>query len=254
MQGKTNSKELMSALQTAAAALSTAGREGTPQHVRLILKDNTLTIISSLPYVGTRSVLSAECEVSGEAINEFKTKMETPMVTVAQVYNVDVPYSEQAEVSYEALSYILNMIYTETLREEEGGTYGASAYSNVMREPHENAALQIVFQTNVEQADALRELARSEFEEVAQDGPSAEMFDKAKKNLEKTLSESRQNLSYWTSAIMYNCLYGGDDYDALYEQAVKALTPEMVRDAAKALIDSGNFIELVMRPEEVAAE
>ena len=108
--------------------------------------------------------------------------------------------------------------------------------------------------TNVEQADALRELARSEFEEVAQNGPSAEMFDKAKKNLEKTLSESRQNLSYWTSAIMYNCLYGGDDYDTLYEQAVEALTPEMVRDAAKALIDSGNFIELVMRPEEVAAE
>ena len=192
--------------------------------------------------------------VSGEAINDFKAKMETPMVTVAQVYNVDVPYSEQAEVSYEALSYILNMIYTETLREEEGGTYGASAYSNVMREPHENAALQIVFQTNVEQADALRELARSEFEEVAQNGPSAEMFDKAKKNLEKTLSESRQNLSYWTSAIMYNCLYDGDDYDTLYEQAVEALTPEMVRDAAKTLIDSGNFIELVMRPEEVAAE
>ena len=53
---------------------------------------------------------------------------------------------------------------------------------------------------------------------------------------------------------MYNCLYDGDDYDTLYEQAVEALTPEMVRDAAKALIDSGNFIELVMRPEEVAAE
>ena len=37
------------------------------------------------------------------------------------------------------------------------------------------------------QADALRELARSEFEEVAQDGPSAEMFDKAKKNLEENI-------------------------------------------------------------------
>ena len=68
MQGKTNSNELMSALQTAAAALSTAGHEGTPQHVKLILKDNTLTIISSLPYVGTRSVLDADCEVPGEAI------------------------------------------------------------------------------------------------------------------------------------------------------------------------------------------
>lgn len=68
MQGKTNSKELMSALQTAAAALSTAGREGTPQYVKLVLKDNALTIISSLPYVGTRSVLAAECEVPGETI------------------------------------------------------------------------------------------------------------------------------------------------------------------------------------------
>lgn len=170
------------------------------------------------------------------------------MVTVAQVYNVDTPYSEQAEVNYEALSYILNMIYTETLREEEGGTYGASAYANVLREPHENAALQVVFQTNVDQADQLRKLARQEFEKVAADGPTAEMFDKAKKNLEKTLSERRQNLSYWNSALTYNCLYG-DDYDTEYEKAVKALTPDMVRDAAKTLIESGNFIELVMRPE-----
>lgn len=186
--------------------------------------------------------------VKGEVVNDFEAKMETPMVTVAQVYNVDTPYSEQAEVNYEALSYILNMIYTETLREEEGGTYGASAYANVLREPHENAALQVVFQTNVDQADQLRKLARQEFEKVAADGPTAEMFDKAKKNLEKTLSERRQNLSYWNSALTYNCLYG-DDYDTEYEKAVKALTPDMVRDAAKTLIESGNFIELVMRPE-----
>lgn len=186
--------------------------------------------------------------ISGEHINDFKARMETPMVTVVQVYNVDTPYSEQSEVSYEALSYILNMVYTETLREEEGGTYGASAYANVLREPHENAALQVVFQTNVDQADQLRELAKSKLEEIASNGPSAEMFDKARKNLEKTLSESRQNLSYWSSALTYKCLYG-DDYDAGYEKAINALTPDMVRDAAKAIIGSGNFIELVMRPE-----
>ena len=60
--------------------------------------------------------------VDGVKVNDFKTAMETPMVTVYQMYNVKTPYSVKDEAAYSALSYILNMVYTETLREEEGGT------------------------------------------------------------------------------------------------------------------------------------
>ena len=185
----------------------------------------------------------------GFIVNDFKAKMEAPKVTVLQVYKDNCPYSIETEVTYEALAYIMNMVYTETLREEEGGTYGASCASAVGRTPNECAALQVYFDTNVELADRLRELAQDGIVAIAENGPDAEKFDKTLKNLQKNIPEEKLRVSYWKSALKLHELYGTDDVE-VWEAAVNALTPEKIRSAAAALLDSGNFIELVMRPEE----
>ena len=148
----------------------------------------------------------------------------------------------------EALSYILDMVYVETLREDEGGTYGASSYADASKAPHEAISLQVVFQTNEEQADRLRELCVEGIEKIAKQGVSAEQFDKAKKNLEKNLPESKQRISYWASVLKNHALYGEDALSE-YEKALQNLSAEGVQRAAKRLVESGNFIELVMRPE-----
>ena len=107
--------------------------------------------------------------------------------------------------------------------------------------------LQVVFQTNVESADKLRDLAKAGLKNLAENGPTAEQFDKTVKNLQKNIPESRLRNAYWNSIILRN-LRDGIDYDKDYESAVNALTPEKVKAAAQELID-GNLIEIVMRPE-----
>lgn len=189
--------------------------------------------------------------VQGQVTNDFKAEMETPMVTVAQVYNIEQPYTVQNDVNYSALSYILDMIYTDTLREDEGGTYGASTSGDVSNAPYEDCMMQVVFQTNVESADKLRALAIKGFKGIAENGPTAEQFDKTVKNLEKNIPESKLRNAYWSSAILKYEKYGFD-YISEYEAAVKALTPAMIQATAKQLIDSGNFTELVMRPADKA--
>ena len=186
--------------------------------------------------------------VDGIKVNDFKTAMETPMVTVYQMYNVKTPYSVKDEAAFSALSYILNMVYTETLREEEGGTYGASANAQCIFEPISLKAMEIAFQTNVEQADKLRELAKSGFLAIAKDGPDAEKFEKAVNNLKKEIPESRHNISYWSNALSTSDKLGVD-FNAEYEAAVNTLTAADVQEAAKSLISSGNLIEVIMRPE-----
>ena len=178
---------------------------------------------------------------------DFKAQMATPMVTVLQVYNANKPYSVEADASMDALSYILDMIYTETLREDEGGTYGASSSASVSNEPDEHHVMQVVFQTNVDSADKLRQLAKSAFEDLAKNGPDPEKFDKTVKNLQKNIPEDRQRNAYWSSVLGQSVRYGYD-YDKEYEAAVNALTPEKVRAAAKELLD-GNCVEIIMRPE-----
>ncbi len=181
-------------------------------------------------------------------IYDFKAQMATPMVTVIQTYNLLKPYNVADDAAGDALSYILDMIYTETLREDEGGTYGASSQAITDNKPDERHILQVVFQTNVESADKLRELAKSGFKALAENGPTAEQFDKAVKNLQKNIPENRQRNNYWNNAIRQYIRYGSD-YDKDYEAAVNALTPAQVQAAAQDLL-KGNFIEVVMRPEE----
>ena len=180
-------------------------------------------------------------------IFDFKAQMATPMVTVVQIYNAFAPYTVEEEVSLDALSYILDMIYTETLREDEGGTYGASSSAEASNKPDERQIMQVAFQTNVDSADKLRELAKAGFENLANNGPDPDKFDKAVKNLQKNIPENRQRNSYW-SGVLNRQIRFGIDYDKEYEAAVNALTIEKVQAAAQRLLD-GNFVELVMRPE-----
>lgn len=184
---------------------------------------------------------------SDSVLDDFKAPMQTPKVTVAQIYTMDTPYSIEKAVSYSALNYILQMVYTDTLREDEGGTYGASTNASLQRFVNK-ATLQVVFETNPEQADALRALAVKGLKELAENGPSDEYFDRTVKYYKKLIPERRITNSYWMSALEVNAKHG-ENYDAEYEAAVNALTPEKVKAVAAEIVAAANLVEIVMRPE-----
>ena len=186
--------------------------------------------------------------IDGSLLDDFKVRMETPKVTVMQVYKKEMPYSVESEVAMDALSYILRMVYTETLREDEGGTYGASVSASAAAIPYERVVLQVSFETNCDQADRLRELACKGLKDIATDGPSADKFDMTVKNLRKVLPERRIRNAYWSSMIS-SWVRRGIDKDAEREAAIDALTPEKVKAAAAALLDDDCKVEFVMRPE-----
>ena len=184
---------------------------------------------------------------TADRLVDVKIPMSAPKVYVDQLYNKIAPYSVEAEVAFSALRYIMFMIYTDTLREDEGGTYGADVDYSINQVPDARHLFEVSFETNPESADKLRELAKSGLKEIAENGPTAEQFDKTVMNLKKRIPESRQRNNYWSSEILFNSRYG-IDYDKDYEAAVEALTAEKVQAAAQEVL-GGNFIEIVVRPE-----
>ena len=180
-------------------------------------------------------------------VNDFNAKMQAPKVTCFKLYRFDAPYTGANDVAADALSYILDMAYVETLREQEGGTYGAS--TNTKGIPEEGCyILQVAFDTNVDQADKLREIAQNTLVDMAANGPTAEQFNKTVKNLEKNIPEAKLRNNYWKSEIFKNVFYDMD-HMAEYEAAVKALTPDAIKEFAARFL-AGNSVELVMRPLE----
>ena len=184
------------------------------------------------------------------ASRDFAVDMQTPMTTVVDVYKAKMPFGYDRQVAAEALSYILDMRYVTSLREEEGGTYGAQTATEVSFVPDEYVFLQVVYNCKPSLADRLRELALKDIVALSQDGPTESEFDMAKKNLEKNIPESRIRNSYWMNALLMNGLHG-KDLDRDYENAVEALSAEDVRNLAKALLDGANM-EIVMRPGATA--
>jgi zinc protease len=189
----------------------------------------------------------------GKVENAFAVDMQTPKTSVFQFWNnYGLKYSVAEDVNLSAASYILDMIYTSTLREEEGGTYGAQTIAQVDKYPSDMALLQVVFDTNPSSADKLRELAIAGVKKLAEEGPDAEQMTRVRENFAKNIPEDRIRNSYWLEAINYWYRYDGMDHDAEYEAAVKALSPEGIKKAVADLIASGNFGEVVMSPASSA--
>lgn len=184
-------------------------------------------------------------------VNDFKVDMQTPKSTVLQVLRSDIPYTRASSVAASALNYILDMIYVETLREEEGGTYGASVSVSLSRRPKEVGVLEVYFDTNPSSADKLREIALEGIRKIAENGPSEEQFNKTIKNLEKNIPERKITNSYWMSALA-NWVDFGEDMVEEYEAAVKALTPADIQALASSFVNESNKIEIVMRPGKTA--
>ena len=182
----------------------------------------------------------------GEVIDHFAAQMQTPKASVIQVYNAEVDGTVAKEATLEAAKFILDMIYTETLREEEGGTYGAGVYFGYERDI-DKALVQVQFDTNVESADKLCALAIKGLKKLAEEGPSQAQVDMAKENLKKNIPENRISNNYWMGHIKDFYRFGVN-YDAEIEAGIDAVSIESIKADVAEILAAGNFIEIVMHP------
>ncbi len=184
----------------------------------------------------------------GEINKTIEIPMQTPKSTVFQLYSAYMPVDTKTEVALEVANYILDMIYTKTIREEEGGTYGVGTAMVADKSPVERAIIQIAFDTNPEQAEKLTELAVKGLEELAKNGPEEDKFNMAIENLKKNIPESRISNSYWTGNIRDFYKYG-EDNDAEYEAAVNSVTIEDVKNVLQAVLAQNNMIQVTSVPK-----
>ena len=189
--------------------------------------------------------------VKGAVEDIFAVDMQTPMSTVVQVYSAYFPYTAERKAALDALSYIMDIRYTNSLREDEGGTYGASTSTSFNRRPEETILFQVVFACRPSLCDKLRDLAVQGFRDLAENGPTDDEVNSAVLNLQKNIPERRLTNSYWRSAIESYELYGQDS-DALNEAAVNGLDKAKIQKIAQEILSQGNLVEVVMKPANTA--
>ena len=185
----------------------------------------------------------------GVSENVLNVEMATPKKTVFQVWSGYMPVTTKDMVTLKVANYVLDMIYTKTIREKEGGTYGVGSSLSASREPYSRVTFMVQFDTNPDQAEKLSGLTAQYLKELAQNGPTAEELAMALENLKKNVPESRISNSYWKSALELNQEYG-IDYDQEYEAALNNVTAEDVKTLMQAVLAQDNFLQIVLAPME----
>ena len=180
--------------------------------------------------------------------NVFEKQMETPKATVISIITGNCEYNLKNILMMSILSQTMDMVYTETIREKEGASYGVRAIGELSKYPKDEALLQIIFDTDPAKREKMEQIVMSELQKAAQNGPRPEHLAKVKEFLLKQHLENAKENGYWLGQL--NEYYWNNvDMNTDYEKLVNEITVEDVKNFTKALLDQGNIIEVTMTAE-----
>ena len=181
-------------------------------------------------------------------VNSHYTKaMENPKVTCYIVYNGDMKFSRKSQLTLQALNDVMDIVYTEKIREDEGGTYGVGVSANLSVLPKETFMFLIGFETNKDMYEKLIGIALAELQNVANNGPRPEDLKKVKEYLVKKHAEDLENNRYWMNSIVTHEQYGYNPMQD-YNDIINSITSDDVANMAKAVL-KGYKKEVVQIPE-----
>jgi zinc protease len=181
--------------------------------------------------------------------NNFKKKMENPTGTEIIYYSGEIDPAQKNRITMSFLSQILQIVYTEEVREKEGGTYGVGVSGNVIRRPKGEFSLTVNFNMAPERREELAAIIVREFEKIATEGPNGEHIEKVRNYMLKTFEENQEKNGAWMSWL-YKYYVEGEDTYSNYTELIEGITKEDVQELARYIINQGNFIEVSMVPAE----
>ena len=179
-------------------------------------------------------------------VTHYQREMKDPKTSVYMIYNGDMEYNLYNQVYMSVLSDVLDIVYTKTIREEQGGTYGVGVMGSTNNRPDDDFRFLIAFDTNDEVYATLMDIAKAGLKDVAENGPRQEDLSKVLENKLKKRTEQLQENRFWISAIESQTR---DNIDIIseYENIIKGVTVESVAEFAKQVLN-GNLKEVVQLP------
>lgn len=186
----------------------------------------------------------------GKITREIEIPLEVKKATVSINMNADMPYNSEQNILFSVFRDILNLRYTEEIREKEGGTYGVRVSTSSSKFPKEEKSLSLTFDTDPEKAQHLKSIVYSEIDKIAANGPTAEDLDKAVKNIQKNREQSKLHNNYWLQALntFYTYNVNNDDPEN-FEQILEKMTPVQVQELVKSFLAKADVVDIIFKPK-----
>jgi len=183
--------------------------------------------------------------VGGESTHVFRKQQATPLANVGIYYTADVPFSPQSDLELDFLKRCLSIAYTDSVREEKGGTYGVGVNFELDKDDKPNATLTITYNADPSRYKELNPIIYQQLKNIADHGPEATSMDKVKQYLTKQYAQLAIDDGYWDYVIWHE-LDDDADFDLDYCKMVEQMTPQQVQQMAQRMLNARRCIEVAM--------
>jgi len=188
----------------------------------------------------------------GKITREISFPLTIPKSTVFLAFAEDIKYNPYNYLGLEVIKGILDIVYTEKVREDEGGTYGVGVSLSAQKRPTEIGEGIITFDCNPVRANDLKAIIYKELDNMIKNGPGQENLDKAVNNILKNREESKLHNAYWLSTLTRFYSYGiNSDDPANYENILKSYTVKDIKKISKKMFKKADVVDLVFNPTEM---
>lgn len=186
---------------------------------------------------------------SGQNQKTFAVPMKDPKSSCFIAYSSPAKYTRQNRLYLSTIEHILTNRYLETIREDQGGTYGVAVRTSISNAPKERVMVNMFFDTNMEKAPQLVGIIHDQMRDLMTKGPNETEMNNAREHLLKLRQEQVRENGFWVGVIKeyyqnrINLLTG-------FEGLVNTLTVESVRNAAREFFEEASTLEIIMQAEQ----
>ncbi|QSW88915.1 insulinase family protein [Flavobacterium endoglycinae] len=178
----------------------------------------------------------------------FRT-MDTPKTTVYLHFeNRDIVYNKKNKILSYMVSEWLTKRYLETIREEEGGSYGVHAGTNLSQFPSPLFSLEINFDCNPDKADALVKIVHAEVARVQTENIPANMLEDIKQSIIKNYQEQIKENTYWLNTLTSYVRNDESPLDIeLLKNILSTITAKDLKEFTTNALKKSNSVQVLMK-------
>ena len=176
--------------------------------------------------------------------------LQDPKATVITNFSKEMPYSMYNNICNSILQGVLDLRYTENIREKEGGTYGVGVSAGSSRIPYSEYSMTMQFDCDPARAEHLKTLIYAETEKLQKEAPTEEEMNKVISNMEKSREQSKNHNKYWMNAL-YSYYVTGINTAAPknYEDILSKITAKDIQKFAQKLFKGADVIDVIFTPK-----
>lgn len=185
----------------------------------------------------------------GKIVNRFEREMQVNKTSNFVLFSGDFDFTLKNRLTLQLIADILDIRYLESMREDEGGTYGVSVRSSLSNIPVNRGSLQMTFDTDPKLEEKLMTLIHKEIEKLIAEGPIDSDYNKVKENLRNKYTENQKE-NKWVLNALVSYYKDGFDLRKDYLDVLNSITKEDIQRVLKSLIDQGNEIKVIMAAKQ----